>query len=596
MSSASAQKLILISIVACFIGCIADVLLLYSPVGKYESGDYQFLNTISEDSLFWGHYLGIFFIPFELLGFWVISRTFINSDNILSAKWANTGFAGIGFLMCIGVAYHGMIAFVAAILREASNGAEILDNVRNLFEPFGAILAVLFFVFTSIACYFIWKRKSTLPSWVVFFNPIFIYLLLVLCYKLIPSIGNYLIVAGFNFSNGVFLLACFFALNNRNTESKFAIKNGAKMGSIILVFFSSSLFGNAQDTVFQNKAFVWNGFKHSWTYNHRINRLGDFIKSESNAENQTAKTEHVHASASGLGADSSFFQSAYCKLENENMLFNSGKEVFNLNGKEGSLLKEKRQVVLPIEPQYLASFENKDLTVLLNGFDLFAIKKADKIQLFKINIDDPVYSEIDGEITFTIEIALVVDCQSLECNQFKHKTDYIFEVHYLLIVADEKDMHLTKSSFSEIYDWDKKEELTLENKNRSIKGLGNDFTEACLGIRSISMILDQEHWLLEWNNYVSEIDYNPESGNCNFAINLLFKEWAENMKSKSEELKQSKFALKKMGWANLETELLLLQFNNTKVEAGEINGGMYWKGGNEAAFGNKAATSVNEIK
>lgn len=59
-------------------------------------------------------------------------------------------------------------------------------------------------------------------------------------------------------------------------------------------FLSLGALLNAQT---ENTAVVWRGFEHSWSYNHRINRIGNYVKMVSN------DPYGYHASASGLGSD-----------------------------------------------------------------------------------------------------------------------------------------------------------------------------------------------------------------------------------------------------------------------------------------------------
>ncbi len=210
MSNKNKRALLLISILACFIGCVADYLLLYSPKGNYHVGDYEFLLDIPKERLMWGHYLGILFIPIELLGFWVVSQTFSISGKNKPLLF----FAAITFIMFSGVVYHGTLAFVGAILREAPNGTIILESVRNLFEPLSVIMAFFFVLFTIYLIYSILKKKTRLPKWIIWFNPAFVYLLVLGIYFTLPIIGNVLMVAGFNFANAIFLTACAYELWN----------------------------------------------------------------------------------------------------------------------------------------------------------------------------------------------------------------------------------------------------------------------------------------------------------------------------------------------------------------------------------------------
>ena len=74
------------------------------------------------------------------------------------------------------------------------------------------------------------------------------------------------------------------------------------MNKIILILFFLSLhflvLSQENDSIY-----LWQGFKHEWTYNHRINRIGNFLSED--------KKEIIYTSASGLGADSTYYTSKY---------------------------------------------------------------------------------------------------------------------------------------------------------------------------------------------------------------------------------------------------------------------------------------------
>jgi len=207
------KRLLLISILAAFIACIADVLLLYHPDGGYHLGDYRFLQDLSLNRILFGHYLGLLTIPFELLGIWVV----VDSFTSLTKRIRGVAFSIAVFILVIGVAYHGMIVFVAQAIQH--NGLAIVDELRLYFEPFGAILGVLFVVLCGAMIYAFNKGWSILPRSVIWFNPILTYLVLIVLYFAIPIVGNLLIVMGFNLAIAVFLLAVFLKIPESLSEA-----------------------------------------------------------------------------------------------------------------------------------------------------------------------------------------------------------------------------------------------------------------------------------------------------------------------------------------------------------------------------------------
>ncbi len=207
------KKLLIISICAALLSCVADVLLLYSPLGNYHTGDYAFLKDIPLERMMWGHYLGILLIPFELLGIGVV----INSFHKINIQKKIVAMAACIFVLTVGVAYHGMIIFVASAIQQ--NGIESAQELKYYFEPFGAILGILFVVLTILFIHGIHKRWTWLPKKIVAFNPAFIYILLIIIYLIFPPLGNILIVAGFNLAIAVFLIAVYFNLKTKSFSS-----------------------------------------------------------------------------------------------------------------------------------------------------------------------------------------------------------------------------------------------------------------------------------------------------------------------------------------------------------------------------------------
>src|SRR5690242_9683856 len=82
-----------------------------------------------------------------------------------------------------------------------------------------------------------------------------------------------------------------------------------------------------------NKAFIWRGFSHQWTYNHRCNRIGDYVVYNNN------KPITAHTSATGKGADSTYFTSYYSFVASQNVAFKEGKVTIQVNSKEKRLVE-----------------------------------------------------------------------------------------------------------------------------------------------------------------------------------------------------------------------------------------------------------------
>jgi len=210
LSYQNKNLLFFISILAAFLGCVADVLLLYSPSGNYHLGDYQFFKEISKDRIIPGYYLGILFIAFELLGFWLVSKAVFPRNESKNRLF----FAGVCFMFLLGIIYHAAVTFIGVFIKEVDDGLSIVENYQILFRPLELVMGLCLVVVTGFIVVRILQEKTLFPKWILWFNPALIYLLLIGLYILIPKIGNLLIVAGFNLSNGIFLAASAYALRN----------------------------------------------------------------------------------------------------------------------------------------------------------------------------------------------------------------------------------------------------------------------------------------------------------------------------------------------------------------------------------------------
>lgn len=214
LSYSNKNTLLLVSIFACVLGCIADILLLYHPDGNYHLGDYQFFKGISKERMVPGYYLGILFIAFELLGFWIISKTIYPKEN----KKNRFFFGLVCYLFLLGIIYHAAVTFVGVFIKEVDDGLAIITAYQSLFRPLEVIMGSFLILVTFFIVSRILKGLTLLPKWIIFFNPALVYAFIILIYFIFPLIGNYLIVAGFNLSNAVFLSACTYALWNQKIE------------------------------------------------------------------------------------------------------------------------------------------------------------------------------------------------------------------------------------------------------------------------------------------------------------------------------------------------------------------------------------------
>jgi hypothetical protein len=163
----------------------------------------EFLALKSQWDLLLGHYLGVLFIPLNVLGLWHV---------YLALAPANVSFAvlflGVGtFLAVVGSVFHGMVGPVVTAARVG--GEPTLVQVAAYFEPIGLMLTVFGMLLFLALAGRIWMGRTVFPRWMAWVSPAVMQVLLTgLAYVTPLQISVALLITGFNLS--VFL---FFAIS-----------------------------------------------------------------------------------------------------------------------------------------------------------------------------------------------------------------------------------------------------------------------------------------------------------------------------------------------------------------------------------------------
>ena len=262
-----------------------------------------------------------------------------------------------------------------------------------------------------------------------------------------------------------------------------------KPESILIVLFISimSTFCFSQNEDFTeemqtikeyNKALIWRGFEHKWTYNHRLNRLGNYVIMEDHPYS-------VHTSASGLGSDSTFAKSHYSYIESPNLVFKEVSVKLLLNGQEGDLLTKTQESVFDLE-----SWEqNLDgYSVLLNGFEIKSLRKADQLQMMRFYVEDPIYSEETQQVQITSHFNLVTNCRTIECPVLNNKTMYELTLYILVLGYKEGEANFYNGYSTRNYEWDTQLEVSESSQSITLNGQPERFKHAFVGIRGIGVV------------------------------------------------------------------------------------------------------------
>jgi hypothetical protein len=356
--------------------------------------------------------------------------------------------------------------------------------------------------------------------------------------------------------------------------------------SIFLLLFVISSENSAQITQDPNlkpynRAMVWRGFSHLWSYNHRVNRLGSYVFLQGDT-----LPKGVQFSASGLGSDSTFYEQYYTYVESPNLRFYKGSINMMVTGRETQLLNESNvfSIYAPEWFRNLARYKT-----LINGFEIKSLEKADQPILFEMHLDDPFYSTQSKELKFSANVNWVGNCRSAECSIFKNTTTYMITIHYLIIGWEKDDAMALEFYSKNSYEWTINLERPYTPLKRSFQVIPNRYKKAFIGIKSLGFILNEEQWLQEMKYSTSIDNYNETIGIVDADIGMHFLGWKEGMKSHAVSKKEAMFAHKKAGWISMSLNSSIIQMNEGTIIEGQNTGRMFWPGKNFSASGNKAS-------
>jgi hypothetical protein len=352
---------------------------------------------------------------------------------------------------------------------------------------------------------------------------------------------------------------------------------------ILLLLMTIELMAQ-QKSMPYNEAFLWQGFKHKWSYNHRASRLGNFVEHE-------GKDHYaVHTSATGIGNDSTFFTTYYTKISSPKLYFKETTIKIAVYGKEGDLLHKIEEVNLPVEP-WMQGKQN--YRAFINGFEIRSLLMADQIQLLGFNVENPTYSAETKELKYKASLNISTNCRTVECPVLSNQTAYELTLHVLIMAYDGQDAKTVDAYFSKQYTWDQQIEVSDLGESKSIQGQSGQYTKATAGIRGLQINLDMEHWIKEIDNYITPLQYNPKSGELQLQSNQLFVEWKKGMERFAVEPRKAMFAKRGSGFAILNLFPMMIQFEEGALERKTVTGSSYWKGWN---IDNDSENAVKKIK
>lgn len=323
-----------------------------------------------------------------------------------------------------------------------------------------------------------------------------------------------------------------------------------------------------------NKALIWRGFNHLWSYNHRINRIGCNVKM-----NEIKNASSNYYSATGLGSDSTYYTIFYSYVASRHLRFYEGEISLKLSGKETQLLSQSKEISIDL-PNWLKKL--KKYKSLINGFDLKSEEKSDLPILFDIQIEDP-YLIDSNHLRMKINSNWVSNCRSAECSIMKNATHYELKISFLIIGFDDENAIAFDFFNKKSYAWTTDIAPPYEPVQKKLYGQPTKYENSLLGIKSFGFILNEEQWLQELRYEIELTDYDSKDGVGYSKTGMQFLGWKEGMKSKAVSKSKAVFAHKKPGWVSLHLNTSMIQFKEGIKIDSKKEGRMFWKGWNTSA-------------
>lgn len=413
---------------------------------------------------------------------------------------------------------------------------------------------------------------------------------------------------------------------------------------------SSTYSTSVTDEEFKDTGVLWRGFRHVWSYNHRVNRLGSWVEIK-DCDGESCQYEVGHSAASGSGPDKVSFREAYTELSAQNVGFHTGSVSFDVRGKEkkpgpkSQLIEGSEEVIISYTDLQNSDPSEANYAVVLNGFDL---KRTDNnaekfirydLEISKVNNNppDPGYNLDKGHVSFQIRYKLLFNCESAECKgggQIAQDVDYDLKVHYALVEGSKRALNVTHGSeLKNTIQWDhcknnkvkptpfadeenfndkwdnpaafhpgnhmfcedsEDRQIHHENywKTSTIQGKSgqsqSEFSVGTVGVKSISLWAENGTHYIQFDNIIGG-DYDNKEGNYNVRALPFWKEWS----TRPGIHKKAALSYGHAGKAEVGVEPVLIQIRDGCKRGLVTGGGLHWPGGGKKPTTSDAKKSSN---
>ncbi len=390
---------------------------------------------------------------------------------------------------------------------------------------------------------------------------------------------------------------------------------------------------------------IWQGFRHSWTYNHRLNRIGNWLTADAR-DGDTLQIALGHSAASGSGRDEASFSGYHTSVRADGVHCREIRRTIHISAREQESQVFQREIRLGRDA---VPADCDTFAAILAGFDLWSGKDADKLASFHLATTVPRRDPGTGEIVFALLGALNVDCDSPECDNFQTAggliasiaagaalggnlgglpgllagavfgglfaklnvtTDYNLVVHLAVIAGHSDTLCARLSTTQNTYSWGTDEAVTRAKEGVVRVELEGDHNQrwrhTVPAITQLSLEVTRERGvlrpdtamhLLEWDMAVTPVTSRGDG--CTADIELFFRNWANRESEFLDEQidppiigdvdwldqqVEGAFSHRDAGMANVVIGVALLQFARAEVVGqNHWTGRLIWQGGGESA-------------
>ena len=304
----------------------------------------------------------------------------------------------------------------------------------------------------------------------------------------------------------------------------------------------------------KNTSIIWQGFNHVWEYNHRVNRMGDWLDDINTTNGYTATS--YHSAASGIGPDKCDYITYLTRLNtSKDIYFEAVSREIILSGAEETI--DSQLITINLE---FPLINDPKAVVLLNGFDMYARPigsenlvgdgDADKLFNFSILPAAPVITSNSTNtlVSFDVVVTLGGACASPECSSGGNNDffDYLVTTNYQVILANKELISATSKAINNQYEWERPRNNNSSNgeiyqsdfiiSNTEIQG-ESGYDNAFLGIKAFKFqtqkgfggfsgqSFEYPH-MQSFNLAVRQNNFDSNTGKLLFDADLFFKNWA----------------------------------------------------------------------